>query len=304
MLASATIVAAVLRFQLDRGAFSFVDWVTYANAWDRVQAGAPLFAPRQTTGIEYEMRDTVRIGYSYAPATVVLFAPFASWPIGFVAWAVVNIGVLLTGLWAIISSTWPRHRLLVFAAVLAILAVFSPFVVGAHHGNASILIAGLYAWAWAAPVTSGVGGVLGGMMKLAPATLLVFGWRDNRRGVLLGLLVGLAVVILTLPIVGIEAWGDYLTALRTAVPSCQMAVSVACLVPDWHLGQNVTLVLALLLTLGVATVRSRFIAFTLAAFAYLILMPISIWQHYWTLLIVLVVVGATVRSPRSSADTA
>src|SRR5262245_7647409 len=89
----------------------FADWQTYALAWLRVAAGAPLYAPAQVRG-PYLLPDMLSQGFAYPPPSVVLFAPFASWPFGFIGWTTLNVGTLLTALWAISTRISPSRRTL------------------------------------------------------------------------------------------------------------------------------------------------------------------------------------------------
>src|SRR5438105_1983906 len=95
----------------------WVDWQTYVNAFVRASHGSGIYAPPQLSG-SYLLTRMVLIGYAYPPASVPFFWIFANYPFGLAAWLTLNVGLLLTALWALISRAWPRYRLVLFALVI------------------------------------------------------------------------------------------------------------------------------------------------------------------------------------------
>lgn len=295
MLAAAAIAlaAAITVRVADAGSSAFGDWNTYVNAWLRLTHGQPVYSSVQLSG-PYELRDTVLTGYSYPPASLILFAPFASYPAGLLLFTALNLGILLAGLWAVVSQAWPAQRIWAFAIVLALLAAFDPFVEGVGDGNVSIAIAGLFAFAWVGgPRVAAIGGGIVVMTKVPAATLFAFAARGGWRPLVPGIVIVAALVIATLPIVGVGTWLDYGRAMSNAVPSCYPANdSIACAFPDHLLGFRLGVALGIALTVGAIVVPSRLLAFSFVTAAYLAATP-DLHPHVWTAAFVLAVVGAT-----------
>jgi hypothetical protein len=274
----------------------FVDWQTYALAWQRATQGQSIYAPAQVAG-SYALKSVVLIGYAYPPATVFLFGPFSSFPAGLVAWITVDLGILLTGVWALITRTWPDRRFLVFAIVLLVLAQFDPLKWGVATGNVSIAIAGGFMWAWlAGPRLAGVAGALAGFLKIAPGTLVAFALRSGWRAVVPGLAVVAVLVLASLPILGVGSWGDYVTAMINAVPTCDSGFasvpSVACRLPDPTIGRWITIGIAGLLALAAWWIRWRYVAFVCVVAGSLV-GAADLHLHDLTVAFVAVLVGVT-----------
>ena len=121
---------------------AFFDWWTYSAAVDRWLAGQPIFAPEQLAG-PYHLTGVLYVGYAYPPASVPLFWPFASFPVGLVVFQTLNVGSLLCVLWAMASRWWPRSRVRAFAFLLAGLAAWPPFGDGVQAANVNIGIAAI-----------------------------------------------------------------------------------------------------------------------------------------------------------------
>jgi Glycosyltransferase family 87 len=311
MTAGAVAISAI--WQMVRANFPahgtpFADWQHYAMAWNRVASGGPLYAPEQLSG-PFAFPSMLFVGWAYSPPSVLFWAPFATWPAGYVLWTTVNVGLLLTALWAVASRTWPEHRIWGFALTLLILSQYQPFVVGAALGNADVALTGLLLWAWlGGPRAAVVAGVLGGAAKVAPLAVLVyvrrFGWRWTLYGV--GSLV--ALIVLTLPLVGLHSYFEYAHSLALAVAPCGAArpdnLSIACQFSDFGTGKAVGLVLGIGMGIASGFVRNRLLAFSLAALAY----PVAnhdLRTHSW--LPIVAVVGAwltTLRARSASIRTA
>ena len=126
---------------------TFADWLTYVHAVERVLAGVPIYPEAQLSG-PYVLPNATLIGYAYPPSSVPLFIPFVSYPIGLVAWFTLNVGLLVTGLYAIVHRELGRVRPLEFAIVLLGLAFLRGFAEGVAFANASVGLAGVLAWCW------------------------------------------------------------------------------------------------------------------------------------------------------------
>jgi hypothetical protein len=278
---------------------TFADWLTYVHAEERVLAGAPIYPPEQLTG-PYVLVNATLIGYAYPPSSVPLFIPFASYPVGLVAWLTLNVGALITGLYAILRHELGRVRPLEFAIVLFGLAFLRGYADGVAFGNASVGVAGLLAWCWVigrGRTSVGVLAGLGGTIKLVPGMAIFWATRETFPRVLLTVLaVGGALFLLTLPLVGIQSWFDYAKALSLSVPACGVdpPTSIACnLQPFLGVGAAKLAGIALALVAGGLAVLARqpLLAFALVVIAWL--SPVTD-LHYHYLLVVYVLAVVTV----------
>ena len=293
----------------------FVDWRTYEHAAARLLAGDPIYAPQQLAG-PYHLTEVLLIGYAYPPASVPLMIPFQGYPFGLAAWMTVNLGTLLTALWAIASRAWPTYRLLAFALSIAGLAMFPPFLAGMIAMSTNIGLAGAIGWV-AVGLTARQAGVLGGILgvlKVFAGALTFAARHDKVRAFGIALLVAAGLALVTLPVVGVAGWLDFATALTGAVPDCSgFNVSIACaLGPSVGLGWGslVGVLIGGLAVLGMLAVRQPYPLSVLAAIA--VMAPANnLHIHYWTIGYVLVVASlarltllARARTPTSAPSMA
>lgn len=293
----------------------FVDWRTYENAAARFLAGGSIYAPQQLAG-PYRLTEVLLIGYAYPPASVPLLVPFQGYPVGLAAWITVNLGLLLTALWTIVSRTWPAFRLPAFAITLAGLAMFPPFLAGMIAMTTNIGLAGAIGWV-AVGLNSRQAGTLGGVLgivKVFPAALAFSAVEGKPRSVATGVLIAAALVVITLPLVGLQSWVDFARALTGAVPDCSgFNVSIACtLAPvigfEW--GSLAGILVGGLAVLGMIFCRQPYLMSLLAAVS--VTAPANnLHIHYWTIGYVLVVVSvarlavlARARRPASTTSLA
>ncbi|MDQ2933546.1 MAG: DUF2029 domain-containing protein [Chloroflexota bacterium] len=274
------------------------DWRTYANAVDRFFSGGALYAPAQLSGPYLMPRATIEVGYTYPPPSVLLLAPFAAGVPGLVAWLVVNAGILLTGVTAIIHRGFRTSLPLALAISAFSLALYPPFTDGMAVGNINVGIAGLLAWCWVRRDGGrwiGAAAGISAVLKVYPGVLTA--WDSRRRGwtaVRDAVFAGAFISLLTLPLVGIGLWIDFVHVLANAQPACwPTTTSLTCaLLPIT--GVTVARVIALLVAVaaigGALRVRSPFIAFALVTVA--MLAPVADgWLHYWLFPYVVVVAG-------------
>jgi hypothetical protein len=271
----------------------FVDWRTYENAAIRLLVGAPIYAPQQLAG-PYHLTEVLLIGYAYPPASVPLMIPFQGYPFGLAAWMTVNLGALLTALWAIVSRAWPTYRLLAFALALAGLAMFPPFLAGMIAMSTNIGLAGAIGWV-AVGLTARQAGVLGGVLGVLKvfAGAVTFASTDGKtRALATAAAVAGAIALVTLPVVGVGSWLDFGSALIRAVPDCSgFNVSIACTLGpaiglEW--GSIVGIVVGGLAVLAMLAVRQPYPLSVLAAIA--VMAPANnLHIHYWTIGYVVVV---------------
>jgi hypothetical protein len=276
---------------------TFDDWLTYVHAVERLVSGSSIYSPMQLSG-PYALPGATLIGYAYPPSSVPLFVPFMSYPLGLLAWLTLNVGLLITGLYAILGREFGRVRPMEFALVLLGLALIRPFWEGVAIGNASVGVAGILAWCWVIGRSRTPIGFLAGLgatIKVVPG-VLVF-WSTPRtfpRAVLTALAVGGAFFVVTLPIVGIQSWVDYTTALSYSQPACgvdSFPPSVACAtqsIVGVGGAKLAGIVLALAAGGAAVVVRSPLVSFGLVVFAWLA--PVTdLHSHYLLVVYVLAV---------------
>jgi Glycosyltransferase family 87 len=273
----------------------FVDWRTYENAAGRLLAGDAIYAPEQLAG-PYHLTEMLLVGYAYPPASVPLLIPFQGYPLGLAAWITVNLGALLTALWAIASRAWPTYRLLAFALALVGLAMFPPFLAGMIAMSTNVGLAGAIGWV-AVGLTARQAGVLGGVLAILKvfAGAITFGSpEDKTKAFVTAVAVVAGLTLVTLPIVGFQDWLDFGTALTGAVPDCSgFNVSIACTLADatglalgW--GSLVGVLVGGLAVLGMIVCRQPYLLSVLAAIA--VMAPANnLHIHYWTIGYVIVV---------------
>jgi hypothetical protein len=279
---------------------TFADWLTYVHAVERLASGAPIYAPEQLAG-PYVLVGVTLYGYAYPPSSVPLFLPFSSYPIGLVLWLTLNAGALLTGLYAILRTELRRHARIEFAGVLVALAFLRGFPEGVAFGNASVAMAGLFAWAWV--LGRGRAGVglfagIGATVKLVPG-VLVF-WADRRdvaRVFTVTAAVAVGLFLVTLPLVGWSSWLDYARALSLSQPACgaEPPVSLACVLqPLVGVALAKLAGIAIAIVAGIVAVLTRppLVAFGLLAIAWLA--PVTDLHFHYLLVVYVwfVVAGA------------
>jgi hypothetical protein len=276
---------------------AFADWLTYVHAVERVLAGVPIYPAEQLSG-PYILVSATLIGYAYPPSSVPLFIPFASYPVGLLAWLTLNVGLLVTGLCAILRRELGRVRPLEFALVLFGLAFLRGFAEGVAFGNASVGVAGLLAWCWVIGRGRPQVGLLAGLgatIKLVPGAAVFWATRETfPRVVLTVLAVGGALFVLTLPLVGIQSWFDYAKALSFSIPACgvEPPTSIACNLQP-YVGPGTAKLggigLALVAGLLAVVARPPLLSFALVVIAWL--SPVTdLHSHYLLVVYVLAVV--------------
>jgi hypothetical protein len=178
----------------------------------------------------------------------------------------------------------------------------APFPNGVLNANVNVGLAGVLAWFWAAgdrrrwiPYAAGVGAAF----KIFPGALALWGvrrrgWRALFVAVGMAASVAAASAVVTLPIVGLDEWTRFVTALANAEPTCAGGrASVACLSQPYVGTGTATLVgiVVGVALLGVSLlVRSEFPAFVLLTAG--MLAPLADGHHHYLLFVyVLIVIG-------------
>lgn len=273
----------------------FQDWRTYTNAVTRLLDGLPIYSATQLAG-PYSLNDVVLVGYAYPPASVPLLFPFLTYPLGLAAWMTLNLGLLITALWSIVSRGWPSSRVPAMGLALVGLTVFPPFAVGLLSMNANVGIAGLIGWVavgrnsrWA-----GLTGAFGAVLKVF-AGGLALATESKVQALISALIIFLVIIVLTLPVVGAQSYLEYVSAIIHSVPDCRSAenLSIACaLAPTLGLSFAVDLglIISILSALLLTMVRhplwmAMLVAICVMAPAY------NLHAHYWIIVYVLMVAG-------------
>jgi hypothetical protein len=301
-----TIVHAVETVVHPLGAF--VDWRTYENATTRLLSGRSIYAPQQLAG-PYRLTDMLLVGFAYPPASVPLFIPFFGYPLGLAAWITLNLGLLLTSLWAIVSRAWPARRIAVYSTTLVALALFPPFQDGMVAMNANIGLAGAVGWVsiGLSPRAAGVLSGTLGVVKVFVGALALATTGSKIRALVWAFGTGFVLALVTLPLVGLQSWFDFMTAMSGSVADCRgLNMSVACRLEPWvgaTGGTLVGVVIAALAAVGLLFSRQPFRMCVLAAI--IILAPANnLHFHYWTIVFVVVVAGlARLSALRTSGAT-
>jgi hypothetical protein len=275
------------------------DWLTQANAVERVLAGQPLDAPEQLRG-PYHMTSVILRGWTYPPASVLVLIPFSWGDAGLVAWLTMNIGLFIGGLAAVLRRElgsivpWPM------AIVLLGLAAFRPFGEGVAAGNVNVALAGLYALCWASDERRGWIAPVAGIaatFKVFPGLMVLWAARaQGWRAIVIGAAVALGLSLVSLPLVGgIDTWRDFGTSLVNAQPPCWSynTLSIACVFSQMTgitIAKLIGYVFVGVFALGTLFVRDRFWAFVLLG-ATMLAGVTDMHIHFWVFVYVALVVG-------------
>ena len=280
--------------------FRHIDWVTYSSAAERFLNGQPLYVASQLAG-PYHMADVAGIGYVYPPPSVLLFVPFLA--LGPTAWAIANALLFASGIAAMAHRDFGRFAGLAFGIELLLIGLTAPYLDAMVMGNINLGLAGVSAWAWALgrgsrPIGWLAG--LGGLVKLHPFGLV--GWTrplQARRTIAIALAMLVGLIVLTLPIVGLGSWRDYVTAAANARPLCGYGIdAVACsLTPSLgSLATPVLLAVSGALVLAAIWCTIDALSFALIVVAVLLSHP-EVFTHTFVLVEVLTIamLGTAVR---------
>lgn len=199
----ALVVGAVVAVSGDTFGY---DFAAYWLAAGRLLHGAPLYDPGVTEAVGYGV-------WLYPPPAAAAFLPFALLPLD-VASAAWIAGMAAATVAAIaILPVSARARWL----VLLLAGVMWPVSYAIKLGQVTpLLVLGFAAaWRWVdRPAVVGLAGGIGGVLKLQPG--LVLGWAaltGRWRAVAVGAAVAAVAALVTLPLTGFAAYGDYLALL-------------------------------------------------------------------------------------------
>jgi hypothetical protein len=205
----AVLLVAATRF-IGSSGFAY-DYAAYDLAARRIAAGGPLYpagvAEAYNAGAYANL-------YLYAPPLAVAFLPatLLSPQTAAIAWLWLRLALLVAA--CAILPIRPAAR----AATLGIAGLSFPVLFDLNLGNVSIVLFALSVVVWR------YRDHLGGSIALAAIltvrysySLVVVAWllRRTFRPVIWTVVAGLAIVAVTLPIVGVAGWADYLTLLTS-----------------------------------------------------------------------------------------
>jgi hypothetical protein len=198
-------------------AVPLTDWESYRAASERLLAGEPLYPPEHVAA-PFGMWDAARgQGYVYPPPAAVIMTPFVwFWPV----WIALNAVAVIAGLLAII---WRNGRLTTYAVagVCWLLAVSPWFWQALFNGQVTGIL--VLVLAVAPSLASGAGAII----KLFPIV-----WVASVRDAVTAAAVFGGIALVTLPIVGLGSWSDFVAVTLNARPECHEPSLVCAGVPS------------------------------------------------------------------------
>lgn len=213
------------------------DGTTYLAALYRLLGAGDVYTPMQRA--PYLLTDAAwGFGFVYPPTSLPVFLVL-DW-LGTDLWRLANLAFLLAAALAVVRKERGGLTVVSTSATLAFV-VMNPFVWSAWT-NAQItpVLIGVMALAYVYPRWAGVLGIAGGLIKIYPAIMWLWGlryggWRSFRDGLVLLLVL----LVITAPIFG-RLWIDFAGAMRNGLPSCDVGLpdSIRCAVGE-PLGQIV-----------------------------------------------------------------
>jgi hypothetical protein len=262
------------------------DYQAYASAADRLIHGQPLYDATVEVAGPFAI-------YLYPPPFAVGFIPFVLlptpaglwiWIAGCVAMTVAAIAILPTS----VPVRW---------AILLLAGLDWPVVYSIKLGQVGPLLLLVFALGWRlrrSEAALGILGAAGTLVKVQPA--LLFAWAlltNRRRAIAIGLAVGLAAVIATLPLVAITDWVDYVRLLgKVSAPVTTPhnmtagAVAYQAGLPESLASaiQVVGLVVTVAVWVYASRRRSAEVGYLVTVVASQLLSPL-LWDHYAMLLL-------------------
>ncbi|MCU0484042.1 MAG: DUF2029 domain-containing protein, partial [Chloroflexi bacterium] len=207
-LGVAILVGATLLFIGSTG-FGY-DFQAYDAAARRLAAGGPLYPPGTVEAYNAGAYSGL---YLYPPPLAVLLVPLTALPVetATVAWLVGRLALLAIG-----CALLPVRRE-VRLALWFVASISFPVLYDLNLGNLSVVLffLGAVAWRWNGSPLAGAAIALAVAVRY-PFGLVGIAWILTRRtrSIAGAVITGGALFALTLPIVGIDGWLDYVTILR------------------------------------------------------------------------------------------
>ena len=273
---------------VDSSGFGY-DYAAYDAAARRIVEGLPLYAADTAARYAAGLYEGL---YLYPPPLAIALTPLTvfSAPDATLAWMLLRVG-MLAGACAILPVSG-TVRLLTFAAA----CLSFPVLFDLNIGNISLVVFALTAVAWRTRGTAVAAVVHAALIAIRfPFGVFFLEWLAQRRWrpILWTILAGLALIALSLPIVGVGTYVDYVTILRglpdisTGPHNLSLKSTVLALgMPD-GMGSVVNLLgyaIGAVAVVFAARRRDEDTAFVVTAVATLLLTPF-IHPHYLVLLL-------------------
>jgi Glycosyltransferase family 87 len=281
------LVLAAVIFVNSRG-FGY-DYAAYDAAARRIASGVALYLPGTA---EAYARGAYEGLYLYPPPLAIALVPLTGFDehTATLLWMAVRIALLVVGCAVLPVGT--RVRLLNFAVA----CISFPVLFDLNLGNVSIVVFALSALAWRLDGRLASAIVHAVLVAIRfPFGIFFALWLAQRRfGILLAtVFAGAALIALSLPIVGVGTYQDYVTILRSLpdISTGEHNLSIRGTVAGLGLGDpTLTAVTLVGYALGLGAVlfaglhRDRHVAFVMTAVATLVVSPF-IHPHYLVLLL-------------------
>jgi hypothetical protein len=206
-LGAILLVAAGLSLVDSRG-FAY-DFGAYDSAARRVAAGEPLYPA--DTAVAYSEGRYEGL-YLYAPPLAVALTPVALVPArdAAIAWFILRVVLLALGCWVMPVSRTAR------LSTFAVASVSFPVLFDLNLGNISVVVFALSTVAWRlldGPVAALVHASLIAIRFPFGAFFVLWLVQRRFRMIVFTIVAGLALILASLPIVGLGAYRDYVTIL-------------------------------------------------------------------------------------------
>ena len=281
------LLMAVVIFLNSRG-FGY-DYAAYDAAARRIAAGIALYVPGTA---EAYARGAYEGLYLYPPPLAIALVPLTvvDEHTATLLWMAIRIGLLVSG--CAVLPVRGSVRLLTFAVA----CVSYPVLFDLNLGNVSIVVFALTALAWRLDGRLASAIVHAVLIAIRfPFGVFFALWLAQRRFTILlaTVVAGAALIVLSLPIVGVGTYADYVTILRSLpdISTGEHNLSLGGSVAGIGLaGPTVTAVTLAGYALGLAAIvfaglrRDRDVAFVMTAVATLVVSPF-IHPHYLVLLL-------------------
>jgi hypothetical protein len=230
--------------------------------------------------------------YLYSPVPAVAFIPMTavSAETAALVWLALRLMALVAG-----CALMPVSRR-VRVAAFGIAALSFPVLYDLNLGNVSIVVTFLTICAWRALDSPAGGAAMALASLLRPTTAIVgLAWLVSRswRPLAGAVVVGLGLIALTLPLVGLAGWVDYAALLRNVSDVTGLDKNVdlgsavlrlglpAQMAPTAFVAGAILAIAAVI----IAARRDRELGFVVASVAGLLLVPL-LWAHYLTQLLI------------------
>jgi alpha-1,2-mannosyltransferase len=283
------LILAITRVLYGSAAWAY-DFIAYQHAVVRLiqtgspyQAGWTLNGPFQAGPFDL---------YLYSPVPVVLMLPFGylSPDGGALVFLIIRLAMLVT-----LCVLMPINRT-ARLGTLAVACVSAPVLQDLNLGNVSLIVTFLAVVAWRFVDRPLASMAIAAAASLRPTMALFALWwlvRRQWRAVLWTALAGLALVLITLPFVGIAGWNDYLVLLTNLTNFegvfrnfALEALAHRAGAPEWLASAALFAgyaVAGVAVTLSLR--RDRDVSFAVTLGATVLLSPL-LWDHYMTNLLV------------------